>query len=417
MKSHRAGLGFIFVTLFLDILGLGLVVPILPRLVLTMTAGSEAQAAHYVGVFTAAYAGMLFLCSPILGSLSDRIGRRPVLLVALLGNGLDYLLMAWAPSLSWFFVGRIISGLSGASIGTAAAYIADVSPKEKRAQSFALIGVAFGLGFVLGPALGGVLGTINLRLPFVAAAGLILINLAWGFFVLPESLGAEHRRPFSWARANAFGTLRALARYPVVLALAAYAFFMNMGQRGMESVWVLYTEYRYQWTVLETSLSLAVVGLAAAAVQGGLMRRIIPALGERKSVLLGSCLAMASYLGYGFASRGWMVYAVMGVGALGAIATPAAQAIASQAVPPDEQGMLQGGMSAINSLTMTLAPLLSTTAFGTFIGPAAPLHLPGAPYFLCALFVLVAIGIAVSTFRRLPATVDAARVPTPGADG
>ena len=410
---RKASLGFIFVTLLLDILGLGLVVPILPRLVLSMMGGGhESDAARYVGLLTAAYAAMLFVFSPIFGSLADKVGRRPVLLIALAGSGLDYLLMAWAPTLSWFFLGRIISGISGASIGTAAAYIADVSPPEKRAQNFGLIGMAFGLGFVIGPALGGVLGSYDLRLPFLAAAGLILINLAWGFFVLPESLAKEHRREFSWGRANPFGTLRALARYPVVLALLMYAFFVAMGQRGMESVWVLYTEHRYGWTVLETSLSLTVVGLAAAVVQGGLVRRIVPALGERKSLVLGSVLAIVSFVGYGLATHGWMVYAILCVGALGAITGPAAQALASRAVPRNEQGMLQGGMSAINSLTMTLAPLIASTVFSVFIAPQAPLYLPGAPYFVSAFFVVVGLLIALRAFRLLPETAVA---PPPGA--
>jgi DHA1 family tetracycline resistance protein-like MFS transporter len=408
-----AGLGFIFVTLMLDILGLGLVVPILPRLVLSMTDGQEATAARFVGLLTAAYAAMLFVFSPIFGSLADKVGRRPVLLIALLGSGLDYLLMAWAPTLPWFFVGRVISGISGASIGTAAAYIADVSPPEKRAQNFGLIGMAFGLGFVLGPALGGALGSINIRLPFLAAAGLILVNLAWGAFVLPESLAPEHRRAFSWARANPFGTLRALARNPVVRPLALYALFVNLGQRGMESVWVLYTEHRYGWTVLQTSLSLTAVGIAAAIVQGGLVRRIIPALGERRSVVLGSVLAALAFVGYGLATEGWMIFGILGVGALGAIAGPASQALASKAVSPSEQGMLQGGLSSINSLTMVLAPLIATSVFGAFIAQDAPARVPGAPFFVSACFVAVGLVIALGAFRARPEPASA--VPVTGA--
>jgi DHA1 family tetracycline resistance protein-like MFS transporter len=416
-EPRKAGLGFIFVTLMLDILGIGLVIPILPRLVLSMTGGRESEAAHFVGWLTAAYAAMLFLFSPILGSLADKVGRRPVLLVALLGSGLDYLVMAWAPTLPWLFLGRVISGISGASIGTAAAYIADVSPPEKRAQNFGLIGMAFGLGFVLGPLLGGVLGSWHIRAPFVAAAVLVLLDLAWGAFVLPESLPMEHRRAFSWKRANPFGTLLALSRYPVVLALLGYAFFMAMAQRGMESVWVLYTEHRYHWTVLETSISLTVVGIAAALVQGALVRRMIPALGERKSIVLGSALAMLSFVGYGLATQGWMIYAILCVGALGAITGPAAQGLASKAVPPSEQGMLQGGMSAINSLTMVLAPVIATGVFGAAIAPDAPVKLPGAPYFVSAAFVVVGLAIALRAFRALPeqpaATRAEAAAPSP----
>ncbi|MEW5741037.1 MAG: TCR/Tet family MFS transporter [Myxococcota bacterium] len=401
--TRKAGLGFIFVTLLLDILGLGLLIPILPQLVLELAGGQEPEAARSVGLLTASYAFMLLLFSPVIGTLSDQVGRRKVLLISLAGSGLDYLLMAWAPTLPWFFLGRVVSGLTGASIGTAAAYIADVSPPEKRAQNFGLIGMAFGLGFVVGPALGGVLGQYSLRLPFLAAAGLILLNLAWGFFVLPESLKEEHRRPFDWARANPLGTLMALGRYPVVLALLTSAFFFALGQRGMESVWVLYTKHRYGWTVLETSLSLTVVGLAAAAVQGGLVRRIIPALGERRSIIVGGALAMITFVGYGLATKGWMLYVILCVGALGAISAPALQGLMSRSVSPSEQGMLQGGVSSTNSLTMFLGPLIATNVFGAFISPEAPAYVPGAPFFVSAAFVAVGLVLALRAFRVAPA--------------
>jgi DHA1 family tetracycline resistance protein-like MFS transporter len=398
----RAGLGFIFVTLLLDILGLGLLIPILPQLVLELAGGREPEAARYVGLLTATYAVMLFLFSPAIGSLSDQLGRRRVLLFSLAGSGLDYLLMAWAPTLPWFFLGRVVSGLTGASIGTAAAYIADVSPPEKRAQNFGLIGMAFGLGFVIGPFLGGVLGSYSLRLPFLVAAGLILANLAWGAFVLPESLPDEHRRPFDWSRANPVGALLVLGKRPLVPALLASSFFFTLGQRGMESVWVLYTKHRFHWSVLETSLSLTVVGLAAAAVQGGLVRRVIPALGERRSVVAGGAVTMITFAGYGLATRGGLLYVILCVGALGAISAPALQGLLSKAVSPSEQGLLQGGLSSINSLTMVLGPLISTNVLSAFIAPAAPAYVPGAPFFVSSLFVALGLVLAVRAFHLAP---------------
>ncbi|GMU59372.1 MAG: tetracycline resistance MFS efflux pump [Myxococcaceae bacterium] len=404
---RKAGLGFIVVTLILDVLGIGLLIPILPQLVLELARGQETAAARYVGLLTASYAAMLFLFSPVIGSLSDQVGRRKVLLLSLAGSGLDYLLMAWAPTLPWFFLGRVVSGLTGASLGTAAAYIADVSPPEKRAQNFGLIGMAFGLGFVVGPALGGFLGHYSLRLPFLAAAVLILANLAWGFFVLPESLPPEHRRPFDWRRANPVGTLLALGKYPVVLGLLASAFFFALGQRGMESVWVLYTMHRYHWTVLQTSLSLTVVGLAAALVQGVLVRRLIPALGERRSFILGGTLAGLTFAAYGLATQGWMLYVILCVGALGAISAPAMQGLMSKAVAPNEQGLLQGGVSSTNSLTMTIGPLIATNVFGAFIAPAAPVYLPGAPFFVSAACVAVGLALAVRAFRGSPGAAGA----------
>ena len=278
--SRRPALGFIFVTLFLDVLGIGLIIPILPKLVENFHGGDTVAASHSVGLLSSLYALMQFLCAPVLGNLSDRFGRRPVILASLFGGGLDYILLAFAPSLGWFYVGRVIAGMSGANFTAATAYIADISTPEKRAANFGIIGAAFGLGFITGPALGGWLGSYSLKLPFLVAAGLSLANWLYGFFVLPESLVPENRRRFDWSRANPLGSLLALRRYPMVGGLALSTFLSGTAMLILHSLWALYTEYRFHWTPTAVGGSLAFVGLLAAIVQGGLARFIVPKLGE-----------------------------------------------------------------------------------------------------------------------------------------
>ena len=422
MASRKAGLSFIVVTLFLDCLGIGLVVPILPRLVESFVGNDPTKGAFWVGVLASAYALMQFIFSPIMGGLSDRFGRRPVLLLALFTSAFDYVLLAFAPSLWWFFLGRLVSGMGGASIGTAAAYIADVSPPEKRAQNFGLIGMAFGLGFVAGPLLSAFLGTVamplpsfieqltgyatlpGIRFPFVVAAALTFINAIYGLLAVPESLSLENRRPFSWARANPIGTMTALMKYPVVTGMAVTIFLTGVAQRCLESTWVLFTEHRFGWDIKATGISLAVVGLTAAVVQGGLVRRIIPALGERKSLTTGILITSVAFVLYGLAPAGWTLYVFLVFGSLGAIATPAAQGLMSKAVPPNEQGMLQGGIASVTSLTNVLGPLLGTNLFGYFISERAPVKIPGAAFFAGTTLLLLALLAARQTFRRVPAT-------------
>ncbi len=400
MAPRKAGLGFILVTLFLDILGLGLVVPILPQLIKELSGGDTAVAAGWQGEFAAVYALMQLVCSPILGSLSDRVGRRPVLLLSMAGMGFNYLINAWAPTLGWLFLGRVIAGLTGASISTATAYIADVSPPEKRAQNFGLVGMAFGLGFIAGPALGAVLGPISLRLPFLVAAGMSLLGALYGTFVLPESLPKERRRTFSWSRANPVGTLSELKRTPVVLRLAAASFFVELAQRGLESVWVLYMGYRYHWSLMQTNVSLVLVGLTQALMQGFVVRRLVPAIGERRSILAGVAVAMFAFALYGLAPVGWMIYLIIPIGAFAGLAPPAANGLMSRAIPPDEQGMLQGALSSMRSLTMVLGPPIASHLFGYFISPAAPVALPGAPFFSGALFIMVGLVMAAQVLSR-----------------
>lgn len=404
MASRRPALGFIFITLFLDIFGIGLVIPILPRLIEQLVGGSVPQASHTFGWLTALYSMMQFIFAPLLGSLSDRFGRRPVILSSLFGSGLDYLLLAFAPTLPWFFVGRIIAGITGANITAASAYIADVSPPEKRAQNFGLIGAAFGLGFIAGPALGGLLGDIGLRMPFLVAAALTLLNWLYGWFVLPESLPQENRRAFQWSRANPVGSLLALRRYPVVLGLTGTYFLNTLAHQVFPATWVLYTSYRYQWSVGQTGLSLALVGVMAAVVQGGLTRIIIPKIGERRAVVIGNSIAVVIYIGYGLASQAWMVYVMIIVGSFSGIANPAVQGLISRTARADEQGAIQGALASLGSVAGIAGPPIAAGLFSFFIGPKTPVLLPGAPYFLGGLLVLLALLLALRSFRVAPET-------------
>ncbi|MEZ4674032.1 MAG: TCR/Tet family MFS transporter [Caldilineaceae bacterium] len=414
MKKREAGLGFIFVTLLLDILGIGLIVPVLPKLIESFTSNNIESASTVYGVMVAVYALMQFLFAPVLGSLSDRYGRRPIILISLLGAGLDYLLLAFAPSLIWLFVGRVVSGITAANITTATAYIVDISPPEKRAQNFGILGAAFGLGFIIGPAIGGLLGDYGLRVPFFVVAGITLINWLYGYFVLPESLSPENRRAFSWARANPIGSLSGLARYPIVLALASTILCVALAQNALQSTWVLYTDYRYAWGPREVGLSLAVVGLTAAIVQGGLIRRIVPLLGERRALISGLAINAVSFVLYGLAPAGWMIYVIPFFGALGGIAQPSAQSIITQNVEANEQGAIQGSLSSLNALSAVIGPLLATQIFRYFISDAAPVHIPGAPFFLGSVLIILGLLLALNTFRRLPSTATVAEQPEAG---
>lgn len=398
-RGRKPAIGFILTTLFLDILGIGLIVPILPRLIEQLQGGSVAAASHTFGWLAALYSLMQFVFAPLLGALSDRFGRRPVILASLLGSGLDYLLLAYAPSLPWFYLGRIVAGITGANITAASAYIADVSPPEKRAQSFGLIGAAFGLGFIAGPALGGMLGNVGLRLPFLAAAGLTLVNWLYGLFVLPESLAPKNRSPFRWSRANPVGSLFALRRYPMVFELAGMHFLIVLGHQVFPATWVLYTGYRFHWTVGQTGLSLAAVGVMAAIVQGGLTRVLIPRIGEQRAVVGGLTIGVITYFGYGLANQGWMIFVLIVFGSLGGICGPAAQSLVSRSVGAHEQGTVQGALASLASVAGVLGPPLAASLFSYFIGDNAPIRLPGAAFFCGGLLTLSALLLAIRSFR------------------
>ena len=397
-------MAFILVTLFIDILGIGIIVPILPVLIREFLGGNNAQAAVYYGVIISTYATMQFLCAPVLGALSDRYGRRPVILVSLFGLGIDYLIQGWAPSIGWLFLGRIIAGIMGASITTANAYIADVSTPQTRAQNFGFVGAAFGLGFIFGPVLGGLLGAISLRLPFFVAAGLALVNWLYGFFVLPESLAPEHRSTVSWRKMNPLASLRRLGTYPLVAGLAVAFLFATMAQRGLENVWILYTGFRYGWDLLTNGLTLGLVGVMAVLVQGLLIKPIVARIGERRSIALGLTVSTLAFLAYGLASQGWMVPVIIVFGALAGVALPTIQGLVAGTVLPSEQGKIHAAFTSLTSLTAIFSPLIFTAGlFSFFTSAAAPVILPGAPVFLGSLLFLVSLGLLVRLFRRLPA--------------
>lgn len=408
MNHRKPALVFIFITLFLDVLGVGLIIPILPKLVDQLAEGGVASAAFIYGALAGLYSLMQFIFAPILGSLSDRFGRRPVILISLFGSGLDYFLMAWAPTLAWFFVGRIFSGITGANFSAAAAYIADVSTKEKRAANFGILGAAFGLGFICGPALGGWLGDYGLetygdaglRLPFYAAAVLTLLNWIYGFFILPESLKKENRRAFSWSRANPVGALNQLRHQTLVLGLSISYFISSIAHQVYPSIWVLYTAYRYQWGTDQTGYSLALVGLMAAIVQGGLTRIIIPKIGERNAAVFGFVVMALALVGYGLAPEGWMVYVIIVFGSLSGLSVPAIQGMISLTVGDDQQGEIQGSLTSLQSVAGFVGPPLATGIFGYFVSVNAPFLLPGAPFFFSAGLVVIAAILTLRSFRR-----------------
>lgn len=395
---RRAAFAFIFATMLLDMLALGVIVPILPKLIIEFEGGDAGQAARIVGVFGAAWALMQFFSAPILGALSDRFGRRPVLLVSLLGLGLDYILMALAPSLAWLFIGRLISGVTAATYSTANAYVADVTPQEKRAAAYGLIGAAWGLGFVVGPAVGGMLGQIDLRLPFWVAAGMTLANALYGLLVLPESLEPQNRARFSWRRANPLGALTLLRSQQGLMALAAIYFLHLLAHHCLPALFVLYADYRYGWNISTTGLSLALVGVAGVVVQGGLIRPVVRRIGERGSLLLGLAFAMVGYFGYAMASQAWMAWAIIPLMAFQGFVQPGLQGLATRRVGPSEQGRLQGALASLSGLSALVGPLLFT-----FIFAASVPETPGMPFFVAAGLVLVALAAALPFARPMKA--------------
>lgn len=389
----RGAFVFIFITVLLDMLALGLVTPVLPRLVESFT-HDTAQAARYLGLFATAWALMQFLFSPLIGMMSDRFGRRPVVLVSNFGLGLNYVLMALAPSLAFLFVARVISGITAASISTAYAYVADVTAVEKRAARFGQIGAAFGAGFVLGPALGGFLGGIDLRLPFWTAAALSLINGLYGLLILPESLSKTRRAIFSWKRANPVGGFRLLRSHPELTGLATVSFFSLLGQAALPNIFVLYAGYRYQWNEAQIGLTLALIGVGAIVVQGFLTSRVVRALGERRTLLAGLGFGIVSFALFAFASAGWVFLLGVPFLSLWGLSGAAAQGMMTRRVGVDEQGQLQGANTSVQSIAALMGPVLFTQIFAYFISPAAFVAFAGAPMALGGLLLIVAAVIA-----------------------
>jgi DHA1 family tetracycline resistance protein-like MFS transporter len=396
----QAALGFIFVTLLIDVIGFGVIIPVLPKLIEHLIHGNISQAAPYAGLMALAYSLMQFFFSPIIGNLSDRFGRRPVLLTSLFGFGIDYLFLAFAPSIGWLFVGRIIAGITGASFTTASAYIADVSEPEKRAANFGMVGVAFGVGFIVGPVIGGILGKYNVQYPFLAAAGLAFLNVIYGYFVLPESLPKENRRPLDWKRCSPWGSLLQLSKYKAVFGLAVSLFLVYFAAQAVQSVWTFYTIKKFSWNEAMIGYSLGVVGLLVAVVQGGLIRIILPKLGQKNSIWVGLLLYSIGLILFAFAAKGWMMFAILIPYCLGGIAGPALQGYMSNSVPANEQGELQGGLTSLASLSAIFGPLLMTWSFYFFTKPGAPFQFPGAPFAIGAVLMLLSTLLAVRSFKR-----------------
>jgi MFS transporter, DHA1 family, tetracycline resistance protein len=399
-KSKQAALGFIFVTLLIDITGWGIIIPVMPKLIEQLIHADVSVASKYGGWLTFAYAFMQFLCAPVLGNLSDRYGRRPVLLFSLFGFGVDYLFQSFAPTIAWLFVGRCIAGVTGASFTTASAYIADISNNENRAKNFGMVGAAFGLGFIIGPVIGGLLGQFGARVPFYAAAGLCLLNWLYGYFILPESLSADNRRKFEWKRASPVGTLVHLKKYPALGGLFISLTFVYIAAHAVQSNWNYFTMYRFNWSEKMVGISLGVVGLLIGLVQGGLIRFINPRLGNEKSVYVGLGLYTVGMLLFAFASQSWMMFVFLIPYCLGGIAGPALQAIISSHVPPNEQGQLQGSVTSLMSATSIIGPLLMTNLFYYFTQKDSPVHFPGAPFLLGSVLILLSCLIAFRSLRR-----------------
>lgn len=399
---RRAALVFIFVTVLLDILAMGMIIPVLPKIVVGFLNGDTVRAAEVFGLFSTVWALMQFVFSPVLGALSDRFGRRKVILLSNFGLGLDYILMALAPTLNWLFLGRVISGITSASISTASAYIADVTPPEKRAASFGMIGAAFGVGFVLGPALGGVLGNTDPRMPFWVSAALSLANAMYGLFVLPESLPPERRKDFSWKRANPVGALRLLRSNPEVLGLASVHFLYNLAHVALPSVFVLYGSYRFGWSERTVGLTMAGVGFSSLIVQGGLVRPLVKRLGERRTLLMGLTFGMAGFVIYGLAPTDMLFWLGVPVMSLWGLFGPSSQGLMSSRISASEQGQLQGALSSLMGIAGMIGPGLFTQTLAYFIGPRIDWNLPGAPFLLAAGLLILAIGLAGRATRSRP---------------
>lgn len=397
-NTNKKALLFIFITLLVDCTGIGIIIPVVPALIQQLTGANVSDAATYGGWLTFAYAIMQFVFSPVLGGLSDRYGRRPVLLISLLGLGSDYLFLFFAPDLWWLFVGRIIAGICGASFTTASAYIADISTNENRAQNFGMIGAAFGLGFIVGPLLGSLFSSFGVRVPFLAAAALSLLNWAYGYFVLPESLSKENRRPFDWKRANPLGSLMHLKKYPAILGLILAMVLIYIAGHAAQSTWTFFTIERFHWNEQWIGYSIAFVGVTVAIVQGGLIKHTTKLLGTNRSVIVGLLFYIIGFTLFAFASQGWMMFVFMIPYALGGIAGPALQGIMTGHVPANEQGELQGAITSLVSLTSIVGPLLMTGLFSYFTSAVAPVYFPGAPFMMGAILTVLSV---IMTFYAL----------------
>jgi DHA1 family tetracycline resistance protein-like MFS transporter len=407
---------FILVMVAFDMVAFGIIAPVLPDLIRQFEGGDFGRASDLTGYLLFVWNAMQFLCSPILGAWSDRFGRRPIILLSCFGLGIDYIVMALAPTLRWLFIGRIISGITASNISTAFAYVTDVTPPEKRAKPFGYISAAFGLGFIIGPAVGGYLGNFNIRAPFWAAAVLSLVNSLYGFFVLPESLPAERRAKSAWHMANPLGSLTLLRSHAQLAGLSIVVTLYYLAHNSLPSVWALYTMKRYNWSRGDVGLSLSAVGVCASVISGVLVGPFVKRFGERRSVLFGLLCGTLGFVGFALASHGWVLYAVIPFIALWGIAAPAIQSLMSRRVNPSSQGKLQGAINSLRAITGMAGPILFTQIFAVAISPQVRIHLPGAPYYLAAVLLLSSLLLAVYATRPSAESAQPAPQPAPSLD-
>lgn len=404
---RRAAIAFIFVTVMLDMLAVGLVVPVMPKLVLEMVGSNSGSAARIIGYFGFFWSLMQFFFAPILGALSDRFGRRRVILLSNFGLGFNYIFTAWAPTLGWLFIGRLISGIAAASITTAGAYIADVTPPEKRAAGFGMLGAAFGVGFIIGPVLGGLLGHINPRLPFWVAAGFSLTNGLYGTFVLPESLARDKRSPFRWAKANPVASFELLRSNTSLLGLATCHFLYNVAHQVLPAIFVLYADYRYHLSTKSIGYTFAAVGVGSMIVQGGLVKPVVAKLGERRTLIIGLLCGTLAFTVMGLAGTSIQFWMALPLMALWGFASPSAQGLMTQKLLPTEQGRLQGALQGLTAITGMIGPIIFTQVFAFFISSRTPVHAPGAPFLMAGLFIFLALIVGAQVTRAPTGAVAA----------
>jgi DHA1 family tetracycline resistance protein-like MFS transporter len=400
MLSKNSSLGFIFITILIDCIGFGVIIPVLPNLIRELSGETLANASEIGGLLLVAYAVAQFLFAPVVGGLSDKYGRRPILLMSLFGLGIDYIFLSFAPTMAWLFIGRIIAGITGASFTTAMAYIADISTPEKKAQNFGMVGVAFGIGFIIGPMIGGLFSNMGIRVPFMISAGLALLNWLYGYFILPESLSKENRRAFSWKRANPIGSLVSASKYPAIIGLVSALLLLYISSHSVQSNWGFYVIEKFNWNSEMIGYSLALVGLAVAIVQGGLIRIVIPKIGSKNAIILGLSLYVIGFVCFAFAPNGLMMMIFILPYCLAGIGNPAMQTIISNQVPNNAQGEIQGIVTSMQSLGAIIGPFLMAYIFAYFINKNNAIYFPGAPFIFSAFLTLIALGIAIRALSK-----------------
>lgn len=400
VKSHSKALGFILVVVLIDAISFGIILPVMPSLIMSLSDVDLSEASRIGGYLMFTYAAIQFFAAPILGNLGDRYGRRPILLFSLAALGFDYLLMGFAPTLFWLFVARMIAGVASSTFSIAYAYVTDITPEEKRAQRFGMIGAAFGGGFILGPVIGGLLAEFGERVPFFVAASLALLNVCYGYFVLGESLALENRRPFQITRANPIGAVIQLRKYPVVIGLAFAYFLYMIGHLSLPSTWTYYTMEKFSWSESQIGVSLGFAGVFMILVQAFLIRWVIPAIGAFNAGIAGMVAIIVGFCGYAFATEGWQLYPWLALAALSGFVNPAFQTIMTSQIPANAQGELQGALSSVNSITAIIGPLVMTQLFALYTAPDVSTYFPGVSFFAAAILTAVCLMIFVPVVRH-----------------